>query len=234
MDRNTRPPTWRALARVASREGGVDRNPAPCPCRSAGSVASREGGVDRNVSSLLIRRIGRVASREGGVDRNLFGDPEREPDLSPPARGAWIATLHVPALAFDAWVASREGGVDRNIGAIRITRPIRVASREGGVDRNRVRFEALEDVGRRLPRGGRGSQRQLDPGVQPEEVSPPARGAWIATSVPVAVRVGRLVASREGGVDRNSTTKNQGPISLVASREGGVDRNVIRPGRRRR
>ena len=71
MDRNSSRPTPSADRKVASREGGVDRNtffagPDPPP-----SVASREGGVDRNTYSNAARNAAR---------------------MSPPARGAWIAT----------------------------------------------------------------------------------------------------------------------------------------------
>ena len=58
--------------------------------------------------------------------------------------------------------------------------------------------------------------------------SPPARVAWIETSRDVAKERGTTVATREGGVDRNTP---QEQITLkdatVATREGGVDRNVI-------
>ena len=66
---------------------------------------------------------------------------------SPPARGAWIAT-------------SERTCVNQGL-------PDGVASREGGVDRN----QSSPDVGHmvgfdpcRLPRGGRGSQRERDEG----------------------------------------------------------------------
>ena len=78
-----------------------------------------------------------VASREGGVDRNSHGDLNRAaPALSPPARGAWIATWIARDASEIRWVASREGGVDRNLKVIREMGGIGVASREGGVDRN--------------------------------------------------------------------------------------------------
>ena len=56
--------------------------------------------------------------------------------------------------------------------------------------------------------------------------SPPARVAWIETQAFKACHVHPGVATREGGVDRNSKSANttNGKIK-VATREGGVDRN---------
>ena len=232
---------------VASREGGVDRNPqvSGMASRTPQRVASREGGVDRNLRPGTRWWIGcpTVASREGGVDRNhVIADRLGLTSwaMSPPARGAWIATHASTVVASiftrcrlprggrgsqrsqfqlahedeQAGVASREGGVDRNIGSAVPRRWCAtagcVASREGGVDRNALVVthhraasallsppargawiatpaapytRARCQPGRRLPRGGRGSQ----PGCvschaeSPLPLSPPARGAWIAT-----------------------------------------------------
>ena len=123
------------------------------------TVASREGGVDRNSTASVLARLASVASREGGVDRNCHHYGCTPPTaMSPPARGAWIAT-------------------QRNLPPAPIPA---VASREGGVDRNRIVTSRSASIGRRLPRGGRGSQLEV--------VREPLTGA---------------VASREGGVDRN-------------------------------
>ena len=72
--------------------------------------------MDRNNNTLWYNSVSRwVATREGGVDRN------QPPALicphcgrSPPARVAWIETLHRPQPIHYAYVATREGGVDRN------------------------------------------------------------------------------------------------------------------------
>ena len=63
-------------------------------------------------------------------------------------------------------------------------------------------------------------------------MSPPARGAWIATATypaPPQAERQRKVASREGGVDRNRCSSKTRLIigGSVASREGGVDRNTF-------
>ena len=78
--------------------------------------------------------------------------------------------------------------------------------------------------------------------------SPPARVAWIETCFSQTGNIRRLVATREGGVDRNSSDSDfrasvtgspparvawiETPLSViitsflfVATREGGVDRN---------
>ena len=57
---------------------------------------------------------------------------------SPPARVAWIETIHLRRPHGRGFgVATREGGVDRNFGlvAAQIIKGA-VATREGGVDRN--------------------------------------------------------------------------------------------------
>ena len=107
--------------------------------------------------------------------------------MSPPARGAWIATEAADNRGYNPGrvVASREGGVDRkhrvdhvarhdqamagrlprggrgsqHLVTARISCSVTVASREGGVDRNDLsRATGGPPCKRRLPRGGRGSQ----------------------------------------------------------------------------
>ena len=55
--------------------------------------------------------------------------------------------------------------------------------------------------------------------------SPPARVAWIETPGVCAVLSVAAVATREGGVDRNSKLHVGVLTTTVATREGGVDRN---------
>ena len=56
--------------------------------------------------------------------------------------------------------------------------------------------------------------------------SPPARVAWIETSTTGVLNHFFAVATREGGVDRNSRDDVAiVNVSGVATREGGVDRN---------
>ena len=173
-------------ATVASREGGVDRNSLLdlCPDRHRG-VASREGGVDRNgITCPKVTDPPVVASREGGVDRNGITCPKV---TDPPV------------------VASREGGVDRNSPQRDYDDGLPVASREGGVDRNMGRPGNRKKSGGRLPRGGRGSQ----PGavvVSDRDVGGrlPRGGRGSQLGWPHVVLLGLQVASREGGVDRNT------------------------------
>ena len=137
-------------------------------------VASREGGVDRNASITRIAARDQCRLPRGGRGSQLTqGGAMFEVRESPPARGAWIATL--PSLegplcsssppARGAWiatrcapkpqrwhpVASREGGVDRNMLADRVDTLGGVASREGGVDRNMLadRVDTLGGVASR-------------------------------------------------------------------------------------
>ena len=85
--------------------------------------------------------------------------------------------------------------------------------------------------------------------------SPPARVAWIETEKRPLKGSSLVVATREGGVDRNKSHSGKSgsrlespparvawietekllqvwPGAPVATREGGVDRNPARPGRR--
>ena len=127
------------------------------------------------------------------------------PSGSPPARGAWIATLHPHEEKRGPAVASREGGVDRNT----------TSAASCGLPTSR------------LPRGGRGSQRVRVIGSEAMGLSPPARGAWIATTcLPSFLSCvwspparGAWIAT----VDQVRASRH----SCVASREGGVDRNVL-------
>ena len=58
-------------------------------------------------------------------------------------------------------------------------------------------------------------------------MSPPARVAWIETPTPPRSCVTAPVATREGGVDRNSRHITPTYKKAVATREGGVDRNTL-------
>ena len=147
-------------------------------------------------------------------------------------------------------VASREGGVDRN--SLCGSKGLRTAGRLPRGGRGSQRYQPHEGGVRlgRLPRGGRGSQRRAYPAQVRGGRSPPARGAWIATTGARLRRRLTGVASREGGVDRNMTkvigmTLDEGRLPRggrgsqqrdaahvhvpdgVASREGGVDRNMM-------
>ena len=122
---------------VASRAGGVDRNQPLIALPHTCSVASRAGGVDRNVYWSGTEFVRDVASRAGGVDRNSgCHRASCSRTTSPPARGAWIATLSHPKTDNPRWVASRAGGVDRNTSDTPRWWVFGVASRAGGVDRN--------------------------------------------------------------------------------------------------
>ena len=51
--------------------------------------------------------------------------------------------------------------------------------------------------------------------------------AWIETFCSKSTEAGRIVATREGGVDRNALGfDGRGSSIYVATREGGVDRNI--------
>ena len=173
------------LARASPpARGAWIATPASSPEAREAGVAPREGGVDRNHSTVTWSidderrppRGGRgsqqprqrdhrhrqhVAPREGGVDRNMTERMGIDPaTMSPPARGAWIAT----ATGCTARPASRSrpprGG--------RGSQPSAACRTDGGA--------------RRPPRGGRGSQQQLRWQQLHDVQSPPARGVWIATS----------------------------------------------------
>ena len=55
--------------------------------------------------------------------------------------------------------------------------------------------------------------------------SPPARVAWIEIPRKTPTQRKPMVATREGGVDRNKTCLMIHTSADVATREGGVDRN---------
>ena len=75
---------------------------------------------------------------------------------------AWIETCDIEPCSGGHPVATREGGVDRNSASVTpLAAVVIVATREGGVDRN------LHTV----------TQLALD------DLSPPARVAWIETGV---------------------------------------------------
>ena len=50
--------------------------------------------------------------------------------------------------------------------------------------------------------------------------------AWIETKILRPVSSDTLVATREGGVDRNCEDASAPSLLIVATREGGVDRNT--------
>ena len=56
--------------------------------------------------------------------------------------------------------------------------------------------------------------------------SPPARVAWIETKWQCLYGGLLRVATREGGVDRNTLRVILSCLAFVATREGGVDRNT--------
>ena len=71
--------------------------------------------MDRNIKGFEEDETTGVALREGGVDRNTSrGCRIARRDLSPSARGAWIATAGPWRRGGHTFVALREGGVDRN------------------------------------------------------------------------------------------------------------------------
>ena len=192
-------------------------------------VASREGGVDRNgnagmPSSALVGRL----PRGGRGSQHLQPGAIVIQAESPPARGAWIATACRATLRDSGCVASREGGVDRNYGGPDVLSARRSRLPRGGRGSQRaVGLAHRLDRERRLPRGGRGSQLFGDGNYQIVPRSPPARGAWIATASMAGPWTREAVASREGGVDRNTTRHRRRHPDAVASREGGVDRNRL-------
>ena len=127
-----------------------------------------------------------VATREGGVDRNRrriaigYGSCK-----SPPARVAWIETTYRAAAASSGRVATREGGVDRNFCITPLASFLpSVATREGGVDRNpRFLYFLCAGVAVATREGGvdRNNGNVFKQYV--DRVSPPARVAWIETTV---------------------------------------------------
>ena len=272
MDRNSSMASYAAVPAVAPREGGVDRNTdVPGLLGRFVEVAPREGGVDRNDWPYASTGNGRCRPPRGGRGSQLLGQClETDATASPPARGAWIATARRSPKWRPGSVAPREGGVDRNIARLMPSPRAWVAPREGGVDRNIIPSQGTRPAECRPPRGGRGSQRRSrrprgsarrrpprgGRGSQPVEgvrfdlarVSPPARGAWIATCRRGTGSRRARVAPREGGVDRNIRREpcllagacrpprggrgsqligevRQGRLRWVAPREGGVDRN---------
>ena len=227
VDRNLLIALRRPDRRVASREGGVDRN-SLVAIRMSGSISRlpRGGRGSQHPEQANDTNATDVASREGGVDRNSRGLVEGEGSggrlprggrgsqhmnnaqhttarRSPPARGAWIATFpsHLTPSIYP------------------------VASREGGVDRNASRSLAASGAGSRLPRGGRGSQPV--PGLRPEALSGRlprgGRGSQPLRRHRYPALGGRL--PRGGRGSQLPAPRPQLHRTLVASREGGVDRN---------
>ena len=188
---------------VASREGGVDRNP-PQPRGRVHRRRLPRGGRGSQPHSVFppvrcdcrLPRGGRGSQHP--ANRTYHLDAE-----SPPARGAWIATFcgRTPANApksppaRGAWIATCLTGT--------LTRSVASPPARGAW------IATVISVGTvcawsRLPRGGRGSQPRTSGPLHPRlgvasreggvdrnpalpghfirgSVSPPARGAWIAT-----------------------------------------------------
>ena len=230
----------------------MDRNFVPVVTTLADAVASREGGVDRNLEAAhgLADPCGRLPRGGRGSQLSDLRVCQRV-HLSPPARGAWIATSGLLCWSEVVGVASREGGVDRNYihppasgwprGRLprggRGSQPPsptwsrgwwRVASREGGVDRNMQAHRASASELCRLPRGGRGSQ-PLPALLLANPAGVASREGGVDRNRPTAIGASEVsVASREGGVDRNPGPGVFAVQRRVASREGGVDRNLLR------
>ena len=119
---------------------------------------------------------------------------------------AWIETTSTSRerRLFSA-VATREGGVDRNQQLIATIR-----SREMSPPARVAWIETLAIYGQ----------------IVRKSMSPPARVAWIETASCRYIGGKCVVATREGGVDRNLADEKIGKMLDVATREGGVDRNT--------
>ena len=102
-------------------------------------------------------------------------------------------------------VATREGGVDRNKDLTETTAAqLAVATREGGVDRNRGFCRSKCGCLRSPPaRVAWIETSSCLYGKRLLSVSPPARVAWIETLIACSISFSVIVATREGGVDRN-------------------------------
>ena len=225
-------------------------------CRTALTVvASREGGVDRNdqTDHIMASGMSSPPARGAWIATRSAPGPCSSP-WSPPARGAWIATTSRGRCCADTAVASREGGVDRN--PLNVTSGLRPESRlpRGGRGSQPVLRHHPPPAPPSPP--ARGAWIATVPRRTWSRcgLSPPARGAWIATHAIARARQTRtrrlprggrgsqllnlllesklvMVASREGGVDRNEAFRKLGPAEKeVASREGGVDRNSVQAG----
>ena len=168
---------------VAPREGGVDRNTITrtAPQSIWKSPPARGAWIATPAWRRMLPCLQSPPARGAWIA--TLRDSCRLLELgSPPARGAWIATSFPHKVRAQQNVAPREGGVDRNDGPAARAGQLDVAPREGGVDRNPSRESDLTLPGCRPPRGGRGSQR-VGAGLEVAALeSPPARGAWIATS----------------------------------------------------
>ena len=177
----------------------------------ASSRLPRGGRGSQPMTSATLPAPVDVASREGGVDRNLRSRSPRRCVRSPPARGAWIAT----SLEDEAIGSGRQGRLPRG---------------GRGSQQAVLESEINSRSACRLPRGGRGSQLpQAGDDSIVQRVSPPARGAWIATRT--RGRAGRFARSppaRGAWIATFTYTPIAGDqCSRVASREGGVDRNYL-------
>ena len=103
-----------------------------------------------------------------------------------------------------------------------------VATREGGVDRNYTRLIPIGKDGLSPPARVAWIETAMKQTKSACSTSPPARVAWIETFRSCSGTSLMVVATREGGVDRNLFCKNMsGTKRCVATREGGVDRNDL-------
>ena len=143
------------------------------------------------------------------MDRNLLLQVRWMYDTkSPPARVAWIETCF-----------SQTGNIRRL-----------VATREGGVDRNSSDSDFRASVTGSPPARVAWIETPLSVIITSFLLSPPARVAWIETLKNRRQTKPKMVATREGGVDRNTTLLCISRFNCgVATREGGVDRNERQP-----
>ena len=174
--------------------------------------------MDRNIAGTMAVMTLGVASREGGR-----GSQHGRGTCSWPAqcrlpRGGRGSQLWVRAMARrGSAVASREGGVDRNIRDCVAGNPTPGRLPRGGRGSQPFHhFGVATGDHRRLPRGGRGSQLRYGVRRRGHGWSPPARGAWIATPQFYNYGTDRIVASREGGVDRNSWRTRLSTVSWMS------------------
>ena len=149
-------------------------------------VATREGGVDRNIhNNTAYVSISPVATREGGVDRNKRDDTKQ--------------CTHI-------MVATREGGVDRNAQTL-----VSLHIAEKSPPARVAWIETLRQV----------------PASALNAKSPPARVAWIETSnrSTILSMRGRSPPARVAWIETTYSFAHSFLHLFVATREGGVDRN---------
>ena len=244
VDRNLTDATTAAARGVALREGGVDRNTEDgAENQNQVRRPPRGGRGSQPRARQRTRRPPRRPPR-GGRGSQLQG--YRAPGVpggrpprggrgsqlrgwrtgcarasSPSARGAWIATSLRSSVCPLFRVALREGGVDRNMGprAVRVRRGRRPP--RGGRGSQHEKLDRPLDPQSRPPRGGRGSQHVRRHRPAGRGLSPSARGAWIATVRYLRKLMLRIVALREGGVDRNLSKRVVGQRDMRRPPRGG-------------